>query len=119
MSETLWRGLAYALAAGGAGLAMVGAVQPHYDAGYHLHGNALVWGLVPYAGYVALTGFLARAGLVVPGLLLLGGDLLLRTLAAGSPPWAQALLLTLVVLPVGVGLGRLLGPGPGREPSAG
>jgi hypothetical protein len=57
--------------AAGVALSMLGAVDPHYDSAYRLHGGALFAGLVPYVILGGLAVYLrdrllvAAAGLVV------------------------------------------------------
>ncbi len=111
---------AYTIVLLGIALAMGTAVETQSTHHYHLHGEYLALGVVPYLAYFAFTESWSPMTLTISGGLLLGTDLVLRLgagmgLAAtgdiGSAIWL-ALILTLVVLPVGALLGRMLTAAP-------
>lgn len=68
MATTIWSGVVpgYAIVTGGAVLALVAAVVPHYGAGYRLDSGVLIAGLLPYLVY-AVAVALPRGPLTLVG----------------------------------------------------
>jgi hypothetical protein len=122
MSEHTRVLVAYGIAAIGVLVSFATAVQPFYGSAYKLHGDLLIWGLVPYLVYIGVSGILHRATLVLPAILLLASDLALRAVHSGFPAWVQsapghAAILTLIVLPIGILVGKGMSqPLPEEEP---
>jgi len=112
----LARQLAYGLVAVGCVLALVTAFEPEPTGAWHLAAGYLVCGLIPYIVYGSFTDILHGCTLVIAGSVLLASDLLARlvadiTSAAGDNLYAAiwlCLFLVLLVLPLGVALGKLL-----------
>ena len=112
----LARQLAYLLVAAGCVLALVTAFEPEPTEAWHLAAGYLVCGLIPYIVYGSLTNILNSCTLVIAGSVLLASDLLARfgadiTSAARDNDHAAVwlcLFLVLLVLPLGVALGKLL-----------
>lgn len=109
---------AYTIVAFGFALAMGSALETETTSHHHLHGTFLALGMVPYIVYFVFTETLSAVTLTITGGLLLGADLILRLgaglgMASGgdltSAIWLM-LILTLVVFPAGVLLGRMLSP---------
>ena len=65
------RVLAYAVIAGGTGLAFVSAVVPHFTAGYRLESGVLMSGLLPYLIFGLAVPLLRALSTTVVGLILL------------------------------------------------
>lgn len=65
------RVLAYAVIAGGTGLAFVSAVVPHFTAGYRLESGVLLSGLLPYLIFGLAVPLLRTRSTAVAGLFLL------------------------------------------------
>ena len=69
-NPSLQRYVAYAVIAGGLGLAFLSAVVPHFTAGYRVMGGVLLAGLLPYIAYglvvpLLRTALTAAAGIVL------------------------------------------------------
>ena len=97
-------------------LALVTAFEPEPTGAWHLAAGYLVFGLIPYIVYGSLTDILNGCTLVIAGSILLVSDLLARfgadiTSAARDEVHAAiwlCLFLVLLVLPLGIALGKLL-----------
>ena len=108
--------LAYWLVTLGCVLALVTAFEPEPTGAWHLATGYLVFGLIPYIVYGSFTDILNGCTLVIAGSILLVSDLLARfgadiTSAARENVYAAiwlCLFLVLLVLPLGVALGKLL-----------
>jgi len=112
----LARPLAYWLVISGCVLALVTAFEPEPTGAWHLAAGYLVCGLIPYIVYGSLTDILNGCTLVIAGSILLVSDLLTR-FGAGITATARdevhaaiwlCLFLVLLVLPLGIALGKLL-----------
>ena len=108
--------LAYWLVTFGCVLALVTAFEPEPTGAWHLAAGYLVCGLIPYIVYGSLTDILNGCTLVIAGSILLVSDLLTR-FGAGITATARdevhaaiwlCLFLVLLVLPLGIALGKLL-----------
>ena len=116
------RPMAYIIIVLGCGLAFATAVVPHYTAGHKLLVDILLIGLVPYLVYGALTEMLSSWSLVTPGALILAVDAATkipeRWLSTGDFPslavYLSPLWLVLIVLPLGIFLGRRMGKSASR-----
>jgi hypothetical protein len=112
----LSRQLAYWLVTFGCVLALVTAFEPEPTGAWHLATGYLIFGLIPYIVYGSFTDILNGCTLVIAGSILLVSDLLARfgadiTSAARDSVYAAiwlCLFLVLLVLPLGVALGKLL-----------
>ncbi|MEA3244055.1 MAG: hypothetical protein U9Q19_11565 [Pseudomonadota bacterium] len=112
----LARPLAYWVVTFGCVLAVVTAFEPEPTGAWHLAAGYLVCGLIPYIVYGSFTDILNGCTLVIAGSLLLASDLLARfganiTSAVRDDVHAAiwlCLFLVLLVLPLGVALGKLL-----------
>jgi hypothetical protein len=112
----LSRQLAYWLVTFGCVLALVTAFEPETTGAWHLATGYLIFGLIPYIVYGSFTDILNGCTLVIAGSILLVSDLLARfgadiTSAARDSVYAAiwlCLFLVLLVLPLGVALGKLL-----------
>ena len=108
--------LVYWLVTFGCVLALVTAFEPEPTGAWHLATGYLIFGLIPYIVYGSFTDILNGCTLVIAGSILLVSDLLARfgadiTSAAGESVYAAiwlCLFLVLLVLPLGVALGKLL-----------
>ena len=108
--------LAYWLVTFGCVLALVTAFEPEPTGAWHLATGYLIFGLIPYIVYGSFTDILNGCTLVIAGNILLVSDLLARfgadiTSAARENVYAAiwlCLFLMLLVLPLGVALGKLL-----------
>ena len=108
------RPVAYGVIILGCLLSFVAAVVPHYTAGHKLLFGVLLTGLTPYVVYGALTEILKGWMLAAPGILLLAVDAAIkipdRLLSIADYPTTAVnfapLWLVLIVLPVGMGVGR-------------
>ena len=108
--------LAYWLVTFGCVLALVTAFEPEPTGAWHLATGYLIFGLIPYIVYGSFTDILNGCTLVIAGSILLVSDLLARfgadiTSAARENVYAAiwlCLFLMLLVLPLGVALGKLL-----------
>ena len=109
--------LAYWLVTIGCVLALVTAFEPEPTGAWHLATGYLIFGLIPYIVYGSFTDILNGCTLVIAGSILLVSDLLARfgaditSAARGDNVYAAiwlCLLLVLLVLPLGVALGKLL-----------
>ena len=108
--------LAYWLVTFGCVLALVTAFEPELTGAWHLAAGYLVCGLIPYIVYGSFTDILNGCTLVIAGSVLLASDLLARfgadiTSAARDNVYAAiwlCLFLVLLVLPLGIALGKLL-----------
>ena len=78
ISDKVYRRIAYIIITIGVVLSLWIAVVPHFDAGHRLDVYLLLLGLLPYFIYGVLTAVLHRWALLIPGLLTLAVDLLLR-----------------------------------------
>jgi hypothetical protein len=112
----LSRQLAYWLVTFGCVLALVTAFEPEPTGAWHLATGYLIFGLIPYIVYGSFTDILNGCTLVIAGSILLVSDLLARfgadiTSAARDSVYEAiwlCLFLVLLVLPLGVALGKLL-----------
>lgn len=110
------RPLAYWVVTFGCVLALVTAFEPEPTGAWHLATGYLIFGLIPYIVYGSFTDILNGCTLVIAGSILLASDLLARfgadiTSAARGNVYAAiwlCLFLVLLVLPLGVALGKLL-----------
>ena len=109
--------LAYWLVTIGCVLVLVTAFEPEPTGAWHLATGYLIFGLIPYIVYGSFTDILNGCTLVIAGSILLVSDLLARfgaditSAARGDNVYAAiwlCLLLVLLVLPLGVALGKLL-----------
>jgi hypothetical protein len=109
--------LAYWLLTFGCVLALVTAFEPEPTGAWHLATGYLIFGLIPYIVYGSFTDILNGCTLVIAGSILLVSDLLARfgaditSAARGDNVYAAiwlCLFLVLLVLPLGVALGKLL-----------
>ncbi len=109
--------LAYGLVLFGCLLAVITAFEPEPTGAWHLVAAYLVCGLIPYIVYGSLTTLLDGCTLLVAGGLLLAADLIARLACAITstaqpdllaPVWLCTLLV-LVILPLGVLIGKLAG----------
>lgn len=81
-------------------LALVTAVLPHYATGHRLAAELLMVGLLPYFLYGLSTAYLSGWALLLPGLLLLGADLVVKLpawIAVGQGEIPPALYVTPLV----------------------
>jgi hypothetical protein len=114
-SETIRR-IAYIVVAAGIVLSSIAAVVPFENTGYKLMGSFLFLGLAPYVIYGALTDVLKGYALLIPGLAILGIDLIVKVqqrFFTASPADSNLLVwvpivLAVVVLPAGIFAGRHL-----------
>ena len=108
--------LAYGIVVLGFILSFITAVVPHYETGHKLLFGALAAGCIPYIVYVAAKEILHGWDLLLPGVLILLVDLLVKVPArfpvyteySTSMVYLTPLLLIGVVLPVGVFISRQL-----------
>ena len=110
---TMARLLAYWLVTGVCLLVLAVSLASEPTAAYHLSAAFLMTGLIPYIIYGSLTGILQGCSLASAGLVLLATALLARLVfnvtSDGAPGILTAIwLCTLLVLPAGAALGRLL-----------
>jgi hypothetical protein len=108
--------LSYWLVVFGCVLALVTAFEPEPTGAWHLAAGYLVTGLIPYIVYGSFSNILDGCTLVIAGSVLLVSDLLAR-FGAGITATARdevhaaiwlCLFLVLLMLPLGMALGKLL-----------
>jgi hypothetical protein len=117
ISDKIYRRIAYTIIIAGVVLSLWIAVVPHFDAGHRLDVYLLLLGLLPYLIYGVLTAVLHRWALLIPGLLTLAVDLLLRLperLQTADPVDGDWLIIgpvisSLVILPAGLFIAWRLG----------
>ena len=110
------RTIAYWIAFVGCTLALVTAFAPMPSGAYKLSFGFLILGITPYFVYVCLTELLKCCSLITGGIILLVADLIARFgfLVINKadtnliPAFYLCFALTLIVIPVGVLLGRLV-----------
>jgi hypothetical protein len=120
MREETIKRIAYAIVVLGLMLSFIAAVVPHGTGGHRLIAAFLLWGIVPYMVYGALTEVLRGHALLVPGVLVFVIDLVIKVPERFFTEWPAdsvlllyvPILLTVVVLPLGIFVGRQLSAGP-------
>jgi len=114
-SQAIFRPLSGWIVVFGSLLAVASAFEPEPTGAWHLAGAYLVCGLIPYIVYGSFMDILGGCTLVIAGGLLLAADLFARfdsgiTAGADSTAYAAiwlSLILTGLVLPLGMALGKL------------
>lgn len=70
--------IAYGIIILGTLLSAAVALVPHYDSGYRLAFGVFLWNAVPYYAYLLLTGIASGRRLLLPGVLMIGIDVIAK-----------------------------------------
>lgn len=108
------KGIAYVIIGIGCVFSLITAIVPHAPGAFRVAYGLFFLGLLPYFVYLCLTEMLHDTALVIPGAFICGVDVCVKvfaylsygSLADNNVLVYLPLVLTLLILPLGVALGK-------------